>query len=558
MSDMDIKLTDADMAELRAAFFSQSEEILDNLQQQIMAIEDNSGEDNWKALKRAFHTLKGDSKAMGFNSIGTFAHKVEDLIAGIKDREPDRTSIDLLLECADAFRVFLDDVAENREPEISGIVSKIESYAGGCTPVPGKQELQKTNKDNGRGLPFLKIEPERVDRIMNLVGELVIGRSMLSQLTSEVNNLGTDSIAMRLENLNSSFERTLSDLQRSVMKVRMLPVDLIFRRFPRIVRDLSAEKGKSVRLKIQGENTELDKGIVDVIGEPLLHIVRNAIDHGIETPEERKASGKPEEGLLSLKAFHQGNQMVIEIEDDGRGIDTDRLKERAIQKGLISSDDAKKMSAKEAMNLIFLSGFSTAESITEMSGRGVGMDIVKDAVESLRGIIDITSEKNRGTNITLRLPLTLAIIKSILFTYKDETFALPLTSVTEIIRAFPEELDTIAGSPVLRHRKGIIPLISIDGKHVESSRYFIILIGVAQMRAGLITEKIIGEEELVIKSLDDKTSTGLAAGASILGDGRVVLILDPLFLIKKGQGLKGAGMQREYTRLPEPSAPRTP
>ena len=418
--------------------------------------------------------------------------------------------------------------------------------------------MQKTNKDNGRGLPFLKIEPERVDRIMNLVGELVIGRSMLSQLTSEVNNLGTDSIAMRLENLNSSFERTLSDLQRSVMKVRMLPVDLIFRRFPRIVRDLSAEKGKSVRLKIQGENTELDKGIVDVIGEPLLHIVRNAIDHGIETPEERKASGKPEEGLLSLKAFHQGNQMVIEIEDDGRGIDTDRLKERAIQKGLISSDDAKKMSAKEAMNLIFLSGFSTAESITEMSGRGVGMDIVKDAVESLRGIIDITSEKNRGTNITLRLPLTLAIIKSILFTYKDETFALPLTSVTEIIRAFPEELDTIAGSPVLRHRKGIIPLISIDGKHVESSRYFIILIGVAQMRAGLITEKIIGEEELVIKSLDDKTSTGLAAGASILGDGRVVLILDPLFLIKKGQGLKGAGMQREYTRLPEPSAPRTP
>lgn len=536
MSEMGIKLTDADMAELRAAFFSQSEEILDNLQQQIMAIEDNPGEDNWKALKRAFHTLKGDSKAMGFNSIGTFAHKVEDLIAGIKDREPDRTSIDLLLECADAFRVFLDDVAENREPEISGIVSKIESYAGGCISVSGKQELQKTNKDNGRGLPFLKIEPERVDRIMNLVGELVIGRSMLSQLTSEVNNLGTDSIAMRLENLNSSFERTLSDLQRSVMKVRMLPVDLIFRRFPRIVRDLSAEKGKSVRLKIQGENTELDKGIVDVIGEPLLHIVRNAVDHGIENPEERKASGKPEEGLLSLKAFHQGNQMVIEIEDDGRGIDTDRLKERAIQKGMISSDDAKKMSAKEAMNLIFLSGFSTAESITEMSGRGVGMDIVKDAVESLRGIIDITSEKNRGTNITLRLPLTLAIIKSILFTYKDETFALPLTSVTEIIRAFPEELDTIAGSPVLRHRNGIIPLISIDGKHVESSRYFIILIGVAQMRAGLITEKIVGEEELVIKSLDDKASKGIAAGASILGNGRVVVILDPLYLIKRGRG----------------------
>ncbi len=557
MSDMNIKLTDGDMEELKSAFFAQAGEILDNLQQQVMAVESSPGEENWKSLKRSFHTLKGDSKAMGFHSLSTFAHKVEDLIISLKDKEPERTSIDLLLECVDAFKIFLDKTFNNEEPEITHIVSKIESHNSGHTSPAKKHENQKAEKGNGRNLPFLRIESERVDKIMDLVGELVIGRSMLSQITTEMDNMSRDSVATRLENLNSSFERTLSDLQRSVMKVRMLPVDLVFRRFPRIVRDLSAEKGKIVRLQVRGENTELDKGIVDVVGEPLLHIIRNAIDHGIETPEERRASGKPEEGLICLRAFHQGSQMVIEVEDDGRGIDTDKISEQAVQKGIVSSEDAKKMNAKEAMNLIFLSGFSTAESITEVSGRGVGMNIVKEVVESLRGIIEITSVKDKGTNITLRLPLTLAIIKSILFSYKEEIFALPLTSVTEIIRVLPENLETIAGNPVLRHRNGIVPLMSIDGKGVNNGKSFIILIGVAQMRAGLITEKIIGEEELVIKSLDDKTSTGLAAGASILGDGRVVLILDPLFLIKKGQGLKGAEMQGEYTRLPEPSIPRT-
>ncbi len=539
----EIKLTDSDIEELRAAFFTQAEEILDNLPSYIMAVEGNPDESNWKALKRAFHTLKGDSKAMGFNGLSTFAHKIEDLIADIKDNEPDSASIDLFLECADAFKISLDKIAVGEDPDISDIVSKIESYAAGHKYMPYKHETPMVNKTIGRSLPFLKIEPERVDMIMNLVGELVIGRSMLSQITSEVDNLNRESIALRLENLNSSFERTLSDLQRSVMKVRMLPVDLVFRHFPRVVRDLSAEKGKVVRFQIEGEHTELDKGIVDVIGEPLLHIIRNAIDHGIETPEERRASGKTEEGLICVRAFHHGNQMVIEVEDDGRGIDTDKLKEKAIQRGIVSTDDGKKMSAKEAMNLISLSGFSTAESITEVSGRGVGMDIVKDAVESLRGIIDITSEKGRGTRLTLRLPLTLAIIKSILFRYKDETFALPLSSVTEIIRVLPEDLETIAGNPVFRHKKGITPLISIDGAGVNNRKSFIILIGVAQMRAGLITEKIIGEEELVIKALDRRASTGLATGASILGNGKVVLILDPLFLIKRTQETRDSRCQ---------------
>ncbi|MHB8882394.1 MAG: chemotaxis protein CheA [Thermodesulfovibrionales bacterium] len=529
----EMTLTDADMAELREAFFSQAGEILDNLNSYIMAIEKDPVEDNWKALKRAFHTLKGDSKAMGFHSLSTFAHKVEDLIAALKDAEPEKASFDLLLGCADAFGTFVETVSGGGEPDIAAVMSRIDAHIRSRGAHGEKSEKAVARNTSGRGAALLKIEPERVDRIMNLVGELVIGRSMLSQINSEIDTLRRETIASRLYNLNSSFERTLSELQRSVMKVRMLPVDVVFRRFPRIVRDLSAEKGKLAALITEGETTELDKGIVDVIGEPLMHIIRNAVDHGIEPPAERKLAGKPEEGLIRLRAFHQGNQMVIEVEDDGGGIDIELLKQKAVSNTILSEDESKKMGGQDALNLIFLSGLSTAATITEVSGRGVGMDIVRETVESLRGVIDIASEKGRGTKFTIRLPLTLAIIKSILFMHKDEIFALPMTSVTEIKRVFPEEMDSIGGRPVLRHRGSVVPLISLDEETPGSDKLFIIFVGVGHVRAGIMTERILGEEELVIKALDGKAGSGMASGASILGNGSVVLILDPLSLIKK-------------------------
>ncbi len=526
-------LTDADMTELREAFFQQAGEILENLSGYIMAIEKDPAEDNWKSLKRAFHTLKGDSRAMGFNSLGTFAHKVEDLIEALKNRAPERASFDLLLTCADAFGSFIDSLMAGNDPDISGILTMIDAHIRAEDTHAERNEKAAVRSSREQGTTLLKIEPERVDRIMNLVGELVIGRSMLAQINSEIDSLQKEAIASRLYNLNSSFERTLSELQKSVMKVRMLPVEVIFRRFPRIVRDLSAEKNKSVRLMTEGETTELDKGIVDVIGEPLMHVVRNAVDHGIETPEEREAAGKPREGLICLRAFHQGNQMVIEVEDDGRGLDIDRLKQKAVRNNLMSEDEAKKMGIQDALDLIFLSGFSTADSVTEISGRGVGMNIVKEVVESLRGVIDIASEKGSGTKFTFRLPLTLAIIKSLLFDYNSEKFAIPLTSVTEITRVLPEDLDLMGGRPICRNRNRMVPLISIDGDLSLSGKSFIIFLAVAQMRAGLIADRILGEEELVIKALDGRASAGIASGASILGNGSVVLILDPLAMIKK-------------------------
>jgi two-component system chemotaxis sensor kinase CheA len=529
----EMKLNESDMAELRSAFFSQADEILDNLPACIMAVEENQDEESWKALKRSFHTLKGDSKAMGFDGLSAFAHKVEDLIAFLKGGEIEKASIDLLLECADAFGTFVDLAAEGEEPDISQIVAKIDSRISPGASGAVRDGAPRVRRHSERAGRLLKIESERVDRIINLVGELVIGRSMLASISADISDRQRESVAARLFNLSSSFERTLSELQRSVMKVRMLPVELIFRPFPRMVRDLSAEKGKTVRLRIRGEDTELDKGIVDVLGEPLMHLMRNAIDHGIESPGERRAAGKPEEGVLSLTAFHQGNQIVIEVGDDGRGIDTQGVKESAVRRGIIPADEARKMNAKEAMDLIFTSGLSTTERITEVSGRGVGMDIVKEVIESLRGIIEISSEPGRGTKFTLRLPLTLAIIKAILFTYNGEPYAIPLSSITEIVRALPDKFDTIHGIPVIRHREGIVPIISIDGRYRHHLKSFVIFIGIGNMRAGLMAGSIIGEEELVIKALDDRAASGIAAGASILGNGSVVLILDPLFLIKR-------------------------
>ena len=551
----EIRLSDSDIEELRAAFFQQAAEILENLPEHIMRIEtspdeaDTSAvEDGWRALKRDLHTLKGDSKAMGFSGLSAFAHTVEDLIADIKDKAADKKTIDLLFECSDALKTFIGDLARGEEPDTAYIITKIDSHrrseglqARSDIPLAAENRLKKGGKRDMKGLnaqqglSFLKIDSRRVDRIMDLIGELVISRSMLNQITADIGTAGIAETRSKLEGINSSFERSLTDLQRSIMKVRMLPIEHVFRKFPRIVRELSAETGKSIKLSIEGEKTELDKGIIDVIGEPLLHLVRNAIDHGIEPPDARTKKGKLEGGTITLRAFHQGNQIVIEVEDDGAGIDREAMRKAALQKGILSHEDARKLSDRDALNLIYLPGLSTASRVTEVSGRGVGMDIIKEAIESLRGMIDITSEKDKGTTVTLRLPLTLAIIKAILFKEAGETFALPLGSVLEIRRVEPEEIESIAGLPALNHRMGLMPLCGVKNLAYPGKTALVIIIGVAQMRAGILVEKILREESLVIKALEGEAAAGIAAGASILGDGKVVLILDPLLLIKKAR-----------------------
>lgn len=522
----DFSLSDSDLKELRDAFIEQAREMLDSLPEHITAFESSADPESLRALKRVFHTIKGDSRALGFSELSTFAHKAEDLISGIKEGGADKSAIDTLFECADALRAFIEAIAQGEEPDIRPMIEVIDAYNRGM-----HESGRFSTKTDFGGLSFLKIEASRVDRIMDLVGELIIIRSMLGQAVSEIER--GDSNPFSLQSVNSAFERHIADLQRSVMKLRMLPIRHVFRKFPRIVRDLSAETSKPIKLQIEGEDTELDKSIIDVIGEPLLHLVRNAVDHGIEKPPERKIKGKPETGTLTLRAFHQGNQIVIEVKDDGAGIDTEVLKKTAIQKGILSYDEAMRLGKEDALNLIYHSGLSTAERTTEVSGRGVGMDIVKQAVESLRGIIEIHTEQDKGTTVTLRLPLTRAVIKAILFKESCGIFALPLSSVVEILKLEEKDIATVTGMPMIRHRTGLVPIVSVDWAAAGDWKTAII-IGVAQTRVAVLAERILGEESLVIKALEGVASA-MAVGGSILGDGRVVLILDPLVLIKKGK-----------------------
>jgi two-component system chemotaxis sensor kinase CheA len=324
--------------------------------------------------------------------------------------------------------------------------------------------------------------------------------------------------------------RVLTDLQKSVMKVRMVPVEQLFRRFPRVVRDVSKACGKEVILEVSGQNTDLDKSILDVLAEPMAHLVRNAIGHGIESPADRIAAGKPKIGTIKLNAFHQGNNVVIEVSDDGHGIDRQKVVAKAIERGVVTAEDASRMTEGEALNLIFHPGLSTAEEITSVSGRGVGMDIVKSVLERLKGTVVIDTKVGVGSTFYLKVPLTLAIIKALMFRVAERLYAVPLSSVMEITRAMETEIHRVDQHEVIKLRDQVLTLVRLN-KLVKSKskqkKIFIVVIAIGDRKFGLVVDKLVGEEELVIKALDDHlVATELVSGASILGDGTVVLILN--------------------------------
>ena len=326
--------------------------------------------------------------------------------------------------------------------------------------------------------------------------------------------------------------RVLNDLQRSVMKIRMVPVDQLFRRFPRIVRDVARQCGREVDLELSGQETDLDKGILDAIAEPLTHLVRNAVSHGIEPAEQRRSLGKPPRGKIRLNAFHQGNQVVVEIGDDGRGIDAQKIRSKAIELGIVKPEEAARMSEAETLELIFKPGFSTAEEVTEVSGRGVGMDVVQSVLHRLKATIHIETHPGQGTTFRLKLPLTLAIIKALMFWVEQRLYAIPLNAVNQIARTTEAEVHQVDNYEVLQLRNQVLPLLRL-GRRAESqvdrksSKLFVLVITVGEKKFGLIVDALEGEEELVIKALDDQTFvTDLVNGASILGDGKVVLILN--------------------------------
>ena len=381
---------------------------------------------------------------------------------------------------------------------------------------------------------MLRVDANRIDTVMNLVGEMIIGKSMLQRAMTEFERRHSkDPIRGKLADALGFQSRVLNELQKSVMKIRMVPVEQLFRRFPRIVRDVARLRNKDITLELAGQTTDLDKSILDALGDPLAHLVRNAADHGIETTAERQAAGKPPRGTIRLNAYHDGDQVVIEVSDDGKGLDREKIVRRAIERGIVSADAAAQLNDLESLQLVFAPGLSTADEITEISGRGVGLDVVKSSLDALKGSVELVSTPGQGTTFRLLVPLTLASIRALLFRVHGRLYAVPLASVAEITRITEQGIHRIDDHEVFQLREQVLTLVRLDrldlklagGEH--GKRIFVIVIGTGGRRFGLAVDSLMGEEELVIKALEDQLITSpIISGASILGDGTVVLILN--------------------------------
>jgi two-component system, chemotaxis family, sensor kinase CheA len=404
-----------------------------------------------------------------------------------------------------------------------------------AAPAPAEERVPAPEPGLSQALVenILRVEAGRIDNVLNLVGELIIGKSMLQQALSEFGKrYPKELLRGKFADAMAFQARVLNDLQRSVMKIRMVPVDQLFRRFPRIVRDVARQCGREVDLELAGQETDLDKGILDAIAEPLTHLVRNAVSHGIEPVEERRRLGKSPRGKIRLNALHQGNQVVVEISDDGRGIDAQKIRTKALDLGMMTAEEAARLNESETLDFIFRPGFSTAEEVTEVSGRGVGMDVVQSVLQRLKATIHVETHVGQGTTFRLKLPLTLAIIKALMFWVEQRLYAIPLNAVSQIARALESEVHQVDNYEVLQLRNQVLPLLrlgrpSAAREDLKSSKLFVLVITVGERKYGLIVDSLEGEEELVIKALDDQTfATDLVNGASILGDGKVVLILN--------------------------------
>ncbi|HEY6009940.1 MAG TPA: chemotaxis protein CheA, partial [Nitrospirota bacterium] len=567
MTAPDEQWNNTDMLELRKVFFAQAFEIADELEDAMLKLEADSGdEDVLKTVKRHVHTLKGDSNTIGLSTLGSLCHRMEDVLAVLlEDHGGSHEALELLMACVEAmYGLLVKQEAGEEGANADELLAKIESFlmqAAPPTSLPGLSEYEQLEvrtaradvpagggKTDGCGNDLaypahrtetLRIDVARVDLIMDLVGELIIGRSMVEDIMRELQSGTTHADAVaKLFGVNSYLERTVSDLQKGVMKMRMVPVNQVFRKVRKMVRDLARDRRKHIKLELQGVETELDKGLVDSLGEPLAHIIRNIVDHGIEGPGKRRSAGKCEEGTITLRAYHEAAQIVIEANDDGRGIDVEKLRQKAAAEGYISAEEAGRMSDAEAVNLVFHSGLSTAGTITETSGRGVGMAAVKSAVEAMKGSIEIESAQGRGTKFRMRIPLTLAVIRALLFEVGSRLYAVPVAAIAEVARIMTPELTSVDGRRTLVLRDQVVSVLSLEELFcIEGNgerKKFLLLLAGRGKRVGLMIDRILWQQEIVIKAVGGGHSQSeLIAGASILGNGKVVLIVDVAALYRK-------------------------
>ena len=508
---------------------------------------------------------QAESKAAGPGDVDAFEAEVARLLAEAEaQRQPAAAAAEPAVQ-PDPTPPAATPAADAPAAEVTAAPVPPPAAAPAAAEAPGK--AQKGAEKRSSLHQTIRVDIERLDALLNLVGELVINRTRISDIANTLERLMNDKatvgdstmgashgiiapLAKDLADSAALLARTTNEIQESIMKVRMVPIGQVFDRFPRLVRDVAKARGKEVQLVISGAETDLDKTIVDEVGEPLMHLLRNSVDHGIEPPDVRQQRGKQRAGTIALNAYHEGNQIIIEVTDDGGGIDLDKVRARGIKQGLISSED--RLSDRELIELIFTPGFSTAEVISDVSGRGVGMDVVKKNITSLKGIFDVDSVAGQGTRFTIKLPLTLAIIQALLIRVVDELYAIPLDSVIESQRVEMPDVRTVHGNEVITLRGQVVPLVRVAdffqlGGQRDPEKVMIVIVGLQGKQVGLVVDSFEGEQEIVIKPLSDVVGRipGIS-GATILGNGSISLIIDVHSLVSEAY-VSGKAARAEFS-----------
>ena len=500
-------------------------------------------------LLGSLHTLKGNSGMMGFTPVQQYVHRLESALKNVQEQVVplSETVFEALYAAVSALRNNFSRLAADHKAlldfsdELTALEQNFfsnEAFPAESLPVETGSKPQLAANGNEvsavtQKSSTLKVSFEKLDELLNLVGELVIHRTSLNALEKRLQEKVSDrELLEAFSEASQLIGKSSTELREAIMKARMLPIKTVFQRFQRLVRDHSKKSGKLINLRFTGEETELDKTVIDEIGEPLLHLIRNAADHGIESVAERKKNGKPPTGTITLSACHESNHIVIAVEDDGRGIDPDRISSSAIAKGLIDAEVARSLSLQEKLQLIFLPGFSTSSEVTETSGRGIGLDVVKKIVTGLNGMIDISGAPGIGTRFTIKLPLTLAIITALMVEVGGGTFAIPLAGVLESIRIQADEIHEIGAGEVINLRDRLLPVRRLDRffrmkLSEQREQEYIVVVGSGEKRGGLVVDRLLGQQEIVIKALDDYLGDlpGISGG-TVLGDGSISMIID--------------------------------
>ena len=539
-------INECDFSALVGEFVDDANTHLESVEQSLLELEARAADGCDSRIATAIlgnlHTLKGNAGMMGLAPLQRYLHQVEELFKEVGEGSlPLGASFfETLYGALNALRRGLARLTSDPSAELdfSDEQMALELLAmeqgegaplprAAAAPAPADDFAYITQKSS-----TLKVSFEKLDELLNLMGELVIQRTALANLEQRLRaQLSDRELLDSFSQTSALIGKSTTDLRQAIMKARMLPVKTVFQRFQRLVRDLSASHGKEVALRFEGEETELDKTIIDEIGEPILHLIRNAVDHGMESPGQRLSLGKPRGGSIWLRARHESNHIVIAVSDDGRGMSPEKIRSAALQKGLIEGGAAASMSDAEILQLVFSPGFSTSSEVTETSGRGIGLDVVKKIVESLNGTLEIQSSVGVGTTFTIRLPLTLAILTALMVEVAGETYAIPLSSVEESIQVAEADFHQVGSRQVVRLRDRILPLHRLDRffGHDAASRelQYVVVVAGGEKRAGLVVDRLVGQQEVVIKGLDDYLGElpGISGG-TVMGDGRIALIID--------------------------------